>query len=459
MGTAGLLLTILLAQAVDADETTRKLRIAWASQYEWREDAIENVTLPFRARVVVRTGDSGESVRTAEGELTVVGAELVRVHAPRLTKDERATLVAHLDWVVRRFARLAFEERFKDVEIGAGETLPNGTLRVPVGKSALLVRDDRLVGREDPWTTAERTAAVRTDFRVAKLRDGYTIEAEEFQPAGPAASPRWSRALSRADGDGPPMPKRYVHLDVSGDTRTETTIEFREPRVNLEHPVVLDPAARDLLAQAWASRYVLPAGVRIESEFQRKIDARLDQLGWIGTVKGELELVLPDRFGVTLDARIFRNPRWAESVRDTCERQLTDFFAFVDCRPFEEIFAKCGFVLEEERIDGAQVVRVIGHTVWGGFLLEDDRLAGHLDPGENAGDEDAWWRWRLKRAGNDGWLVGRLSRRIERERVDLEINWVKAKGIQIPREFECFVPPANPKAPAPRASGASSGTN
>ena len=221
------------------------------------------------------------------------------------------------------------------------------------------------------------------------------------------------------------MPKRYVQLDVEGDTRTETTIEFGTPRVNLEHPVVLDPAARDVLAGAWAGRYVLPEGVRIESEFQRKIDGKLDRLGWVGTVKGDLDIRLPDRFDVKLDERVFRNPRWAESVRSTCERQVADFFALVDSRPFEAVFDRCGFILEEEKIDGARVVRVIGHPVWGGFLIEEDRLTGHLDPGENAGDEDAWWRWRLKRAGREGLLVSRLSRKVERERVVLEILWVR----------------------------------
>lgn len=129
------MLTTLLAMALlgAPENAGAALRIAWASQYEWKESGVENVVLEFAYTNQWHATDSdNQSHSEARGQIVVVGSEIVRRHLPGVSETRRKTIEPHLAWVLERFVRKPFEEEFEDMTFGGPEPTEEGFLRVSV---------------------------------------------------------------------------------------------------------------------------------------------------------------------------------------------------------------------------------------------------------------------------------------------------------------------------------------
>ncbi|NJN14446.1 MAG: hypothetical protein HC813_02085 [Planctomycetes bacterium] len=145
----GTVLLVSLALGQTAEEAAQNLRVAWASQYEWREDKIESVVLDFTYAGSWKGNREGEESRwSGGGQILVVGNELVRGHYPGADESRRKQLHEHLTWVASRFVRRPFEEHFKDAKISPAEPLSDGSVRIKTGTIAYLLKSDRLIGAE-----------------------------------------------------------------------------------------------------------------------------------------------------------------------------------------------------------------------------------------------------------------------------------------------------------------------
>lgn len=424
-----LALLLVLAAPEPGTEAGRLLQVAWNSQYEWREDGVENATLDFAWTWRERGGDGAETARAGRAQVVVVGDRVARRHYPGLEDPAvRARLDEHVDWVLARFVRKPFDEAFEGTDLLGPEEAAGGARRVAAGKRAFLLKGDRIVAEEVDLGGEGKPFLVRVDYTVADLRDGYTVTGEACSFTRNTARTAWKREMRLREGAGVPAPLSYGYTGERPDTREEIRFDFEPIVTNAENPVVLDPAARDALRAVWEKRYTLPDEVRLEGEFVRKVDGDLARAGWSNGVKGRFQVWGMDSIQVALDERW--QGRWGGEILRTCTDHFTEFFGRLKATPFDVEFAGVGFRMEEAGKE--RVIHLVGYAKALAFRTDGERVTGHLDRVEG---EEGWWDWKVK-DGRQGWLLDRMTRKFEEKRVELRFRFAAKKGMQVPVEFE-----------------------
>jgi len=132
-------------EKTELSEAAKRLRVAWASQYEWREDGLKNVTLNFsweRKRVSKR---GEERIAKGTGQVVVVGRAIKRVHVDGGWSSDRWEVAEGVRWVLDRYMRQPFGEAFRDVEIkDAGKSVA-GAFRVSAAGRTYYLKNDRII--------------------------------------------------------------------------------------------------------------------------------------------------------------------------------------------------------------------------------------------------------------------------------------------------------------------------
>ncbi|MEE8104166.1 MAG: hypothetical protein V3T86_01375 [Planctomycetota bacterium] len=435
-----LLLPILLLGAPEKtnkpEEGVKRLRIAWASQYEWKEDNVENANCEFRFRYVRGTGTL-EQVYESAGEFLVVDGKIVRRHYTGLPTDRRAHLDAHIDWIVARFVRQSFEKKFEDVKMGGPEDMPGGNIKISAGKTEYIIRDDRIIAENRPMPGLPETAKlrrIRANFSVQDLSEGYAIHAETARYT--ALSGRkvgGFRKLEFGTDGEVPVPKHFeskIAEDVLLSTKNHVEFMFSKTTLNAENAEVIDAAARDLLKQAWDRRYTLPPEVRLYGRFRRKPVGNSPR--WVTEdVEGLFRVEGMDSIVAQLEGKRYDNmgATRRKTLDDRTTADITWAFGFMKPTAFEAEFKGCGFRSVEER--KWTVIEVIGHEKIQAYRVSGDRIVGVLEHAT----EPLWWVRKIKpgRAGN---LVTELKQKREDETVVLKLSYGKTKGYQFPKKFQ-----------------------
>ena len=98
------LLSVLFLQAPpDEIDAEKLLRVAYASQYEWKEDDVKSVSLDFTWSTSWKGKDGRETRSQGIGHVLVVGDEVVRRHYPATTKSRKGQADGYLNWILERF--------------------------------------------------------------------------------------------------------------------------------------------------------------------------------------------------------------------------------------------------------------------------------------------------------------------------------------------------------------------
>jgi hypothetical protein len=139
-----------------------------------------------------------------------------------------------------------------------------------------------------------------------------------------------------------------------------------------------------------------------------------------------------DKISVGLDPRLFRHERWTDETKRRCDEHFRWLFHWLHDRPFEQEFKGCGFLLAE---DEPGTVLVYGHPAVLGFRLEDGRIAGYR---RNNRYDDAWWSFRLKKAGEGKARIESMKAKLGRKSCTLRIRYRRHKGCDIPVSFEAL---------------------
>jgi hypothetical protein len=443
MGRSAVALTLLALVVVGAPgDAEAKLRVAWASQYEWKESGVENAVLDFTYTYQWQGAKEGQGwTYEGQGQVVVDQSGIVRRHYPGATEARRKQIDAHVVWVVERFVRRPFEKEFEEMVFEGPETSKEGHLRVAVAPTSApdsrryyLLKDDRLVGREF-WVGATANPQFdRLSYTLGDLEDGYVILGEDVTWTRGGQHTTTVRRLTTATGDKCPYPKEYGYSLKSTTGQSTVGLDFLPPKVNVEHPAVGDPKARDALKAAWAKRYVLPRNLRIEAEFHRRVDKDLAKLGWWDTVKGNLQVWGMDDISVGLDARLFRDATWTNEIKRLSEGHFRWLFRWMRDDPFEEAFKGCGFEFVKEG-DQTMGVSVFGYEHALGFLLEDEAITGYL---RHSTEEEGWWRFRLKKTRDGRVRIESMSTKFGHKSCKLGIKYVRQKGFEVPRYFEAL---------------------
>ncbi len=424
---AGIALLLLLAP----DDPAQMMRVAWASQYEWKEDKVASVTIDFRYSRV--SGDKGQFTREGGGQIVVVGDEIVRRHYPDATDDAaRKEIDGHIDWALGRFVRKPFEEAFKDAKFTGPEASAFEQKKVSTASGAWFVKDDRIVAAEYDIGTPEKPNVIRADFKTADLGGGYAIvgESVSFTRKSDATKVTRERTLAtRAEGDRP-APAAYAYEEKSASDKERFTIDFTSIRFDLEDPVTLDPAARDVLKEAWGRRLVLPENIIIQGQFVRQIDKDLERARWKNDVKGDFQVYGMDNIQIVLDEQ-------DNEIHRTCEGHLRWMFDLLRDRPFEDEFKGCGFELEPQ---GAEtVVRVYGYPKALAFRIAGGQIVGHY---QRVLSETDWWTYKTKSAGEGRYQIEHMRREIEGRKIDLAFDYQRVRGHVIPKKFGILATPS-----------------
>jgi hypothetical protein len=424
MAAGAVALLLLLAP----EDPAQLLRVAWASQYEWKEDKVENATLDFRYSYTYGETDTKQE---GEGQVVVVGDEVVRRHYPDL-RDEKArdNMHRHVQWVIGRFLRQPFEDAFKDERFTGPEKSAFEQLKITAGARAFFVKNDRLVAEERDIGEPGKPLVVRVDFQTAELAGGYAIVGEliSYTRVSDAVKVTWERTLTtRMEGERP-APATYTFEEKSTKDRTRLVIEFYGVRFDLPDPVTLDASARDQLKEAWARRFVLPSDIRIQGEFQRSVDKDLDRAGWRDGVRGDFQVWGMDSIQVALegDNRI-------PETETACRTDIEWIFGLLRDAPFDEHFKGCGFGLEPQGEE--TVIRVYGYPKARAFRLAGGTIVGHYD---KVLAEWGWWTYKTRSAGEGRVQIDRMKREVEGRKFELEFSYQRARGHQIPKKFDVF---------------------
>jgi len=430
------LAVLVLVGAPDDDATKKKLRIAWASQYEWREDKLQNVTLDFEWKRTFRTRKDEETVTSGSGQLLIVGDEVKRRHLEGARGGGRAEVLEGASWVLRRFVRKPFEEAFKDMKLKALEPSASGADRIQAGGRVFVLKNDRIIAIERPMPP--RKGRIRVDYKLDDLGDGYAVLREHYVERGDKGRKlATTRTLTARKGSDVPMPGSY-HLgqEFAGGFLT-VEITFKEPKVDLKDPVTIDPGARDLLKEAWLQRYVLPAAIRVRADFTRRPGKLLAQASW-NQVTGEFELWEGDKLEVVLTDKSIRSRSRRENITKTCTRHLSYLFGLMRDIPFEEEFKDCGFT-QQAGGDGT-VVKVYGYANAVSLLIRDDAIAGYLEHG--ALPED-WTMFKLRKSKDGLQRIEKISRTYEGNKKTGKITYHRVKGVAVPKKFQMVVVPSS----------------
>ena len=113
---AGALISLIVLAAPES-EALQKLRVAYASLYEWKESGLKNVTLDVAFSKTWRTTEKEGTYYNGAGQIVVVDGKVVRRHYPKVPSQVRTEVDAQVSWVLRRFARQPFDEAFPDAEV------------------------------------------------------------------------------------------------------------------------------------------------------------------------------------------------------------------------------------------------------------------------------------------------------------------------------------------------------
>lgn len=419
---AGLVFALLLG-APEADAATL-LRTAYASQYEWKEDRLKSVNLEFTFDW--SSGADGKR-RSGRGEVVVVGETVVRRHSADLDPHHRARFDEHVDWVLARFLRPPFEQRFGGVTVAGPEEATAGRTRVSAGGSAYYLKADRIVGAELNIGTAEAPYLVPVAYESVGLGGGYAIVKERCR-YGTDSTSRWSRALETRETARAPVPAAYTYRLEEPARTEELTIRFDRVEIDAAHPVVRDPQARDRLRAAWERRFVLPNDLRLEGGFRRKADRALRRAGW-PDVEGRFRIWGLDQIEVVLDDRYRDQPRGRET-QEACRKDLARAFGLLRGRPFDDEFAGCGFEPE-----GEDVIRVYGHPHALAYRLRGGVLAGHY---ERVAGEAGWWTYKTRADREGRAILEGLGRRCGGRNVALAFRWGRVRGQLLPKSVSAL---------------------
>ena len=416
----GIALLLLLAP----DDPAQMMRVAWASQYEWKEDKVQSATIDFT--YAWTWGEKGEFTQDGQGQIVVVGDAIVRRHYPDITDEgARKRLDEHVDWVLARFVRKPYEEVFKDAKFSGPEKSAFDQMKITAGDRVFFVKDDRLVAAERNIGPPEKPLMVRVDFKAEDLGGGYAILGESTSYTRPNDAMKVTRErtlTTRVEGDRP-APASYAYEEKSAKEKERFTLDFPSIRFDLPDPVTLDPAARDLLKEAWGRRLVLPEEIRIMGQFQRTIDKDLDRAGWRGDVHGDFQVYGMSNIQLALDDG-------REETQKTCEANIRWIFGLLRDTPFEKEFDGCGFELEPQGDES--VIRVYGYPKALAFRVAQGVIVGHY---ERVLSEVGWWTYKTKSAGDGRFQIERMKREIEGKKVELEFDYQRVRGHQIPKKF------------------------
>jgi len=434
-----LLISVLFLQAPGEVDAEKALRVAWASQYEWKEDDVKSVALDFTWSTSWKGKDGKETRTQGYGHLLVVGDKVVRRHHPGVTADRSRQADRYLDWILERFMRQSFDERFKDQKIEAGEKTEDGALRIKVGGRVLLVKGDRLVGEEWVQVEDDKRFPVSTKYTTADMGGGYGVVGRQYEYVREAGKTENTVLLELQKNSPIPAPSEYREVSVWPGSRWEVRIIFDQPRFDVEHAVVLEPATRDLLKEAWATRYTLPNDIRIEAKFEREVDKGLAKAGWRKQVEGEMQVWGMDQITTALDEDTVRRRRWVDQLKGTVDLHFQEFFTGVRTRPFDEEFANCGFRRGAESKEGIEI-EVIGHRRARGFRVKEGRVVGHL---ALVAPADGWFEHKLKKAKDGRFLIDKMTRCVEKQKFTLDFTWARSKGCHVPKRFSVFIEPGS----------------
>lgn len=423
------LVAALVLLAAPEDDAAAKLRVAWASQYEWNEDGVRNITLDFDYTGNWVGRDNQEIGYRGKGQIVVANGELVRRHLPEASARQREQLEPELDWVIARFMRRKFDDEFKEARFGAPEDLAGDVVRIPVGDLAYLLKNDRFAGMERNVGTQEKPFPVRVEFTLGAIGGGYGILEEKCSYTRNMVKTMESRRLTLRKYGTPPAPQRYEFERANEAGRMHLTVVFSKLTVNAENPVVLDAAARDRLEKAWARQYRLPREIRIEGSFQRKLDRRLARARWTPNVKGKFQV-----WGLDSIEVVVKESQGGKRSQDTCLEHLRWAFSLFDVEPFDEEFRGCGFALEkaekgEQGEKGAVTIRVFGHPDVLAYRIVDGVITGRLDTGTT----QAWWQYELKELSDEIVLIERMTRETGSRKFELPFRYGKVGGHLVPR--------------------------
>ena len=417
----------LLLGAPGADAATL-LRTAYASQYEWREDRLRSVTLEF---TYDWSRGAGDTRLRGSGEIVVVGGVVVRRHGADLDPRHRDRFDEHLDWVLARFLRPSFEERFRGVAFQGPEESPSGLSRIEAGGLAYFVKGDRIVAAELNIGTAQAPRLVTLEYKCAALGDGYAIVGERCRYHTHGGTFMWFRQLLARETPKAAVPASYIYRLSEPRRKEELTIRFDRADLDRAHPVVRDPKARDRLRAAWERRFVLPEDLRLEGAFRRKAGKVLRRAGW-SVVAGRFRIWGMKKIDVVLDDRYRDQPRGAET-EDSCRRHLVWAFGLLRDRPFAEEFEGCGF--EHEGQETGHVIHVYGHPRVLAYRIADGVLAGHRD---RVADETGWWTYRTRPNRDGKAVLEGMSRRLGGRKVALGFRYGRVQGRQLPKSVSAL---------------------
>jgi len=400
------------------------LRVAWASQYEWKEDNVKSVTIDFGYSHV--WGEKGEYTRDGSGQIVIVGDEIVRRHYPDATdEDARGEIDKHITWALGRFMRKPFEEQFKDAKFTGPESSAYDQKKISAGAGAWFVKDDRIVAAEYDIGPPGKPFVVRADYKTAALGGGYGIVGETTSYTRPSDAMKIviERSLATCVAEDRPAPSAYTYESKSAKDKDRFTITFSTVRFDLPDPVTLNPAARDLLKDAWTHRLVLPENIIIQGQFARKIDKDLERARWKDDVTGDFQVYGMDDIQIVLDEE-------NDEIHRTSQAHIRWFFDLLRDRPFEEEFKGCGFELEPQ---GAEtIVRVYGYPRALAFRIAGGQLVGHYN---RVLSETDWWVYKTKSAGDGRYQIEHMKREIEGKKIDLSFDYQRVRGHVIPKKF------------------------
>ncbi len=439
-------LLVLLLGAPEAD-ATKLLKVAYASQYEWKEDGLKNVTLEFTytwswgPKETPKDKKPPPRIRhEGAGRVVVVGQRVIPGHYPDLGrgqtldgKEIRAAFQGHIAWVLRRFVRQPFDAAFQGAAFQGPEKTAFG-LKITAHGRPFYVKQDRLAAMEIDVSPPrqKKRHLVLVQFETGKLRDGYAILGEKCSyTARRTEKPvAWTRQLTTKDTERAPVPLSYTYTREVDKDEEILKIEFDRVTVDAAHPIVLDPVARDLLREAWERRFTLPTAMGIEGEFHRRPDKDLDKGGWTD-VPGSFEVWGMNEIKVTIPENRIRNKGWRDRIEQTCRENIAWIFRLLKATPFDEEFKNCGFELVPQGKE--QVIQVYGYDKALAFKLAGGAITGHYS---SEFGEKGWWDYRLKRTSDGKFMLDRMKREFKNRKIDLRFRYGRVKGFQLPKKMD-----------------------
>lgn len=444
-------LLVLLLGAPETD-AAKLLKIAYASQYEWKEDHLKNVTLEFTYTWTwgpkATPKDKKAPPRTrleGAGRIVVVGERVLPGHYPDLRRETpwqregrqlsarelRRDFHGHIAWVLRRFVRRPFDQRFKDAKFEGPKETTFG-LKITTQGTPYYVKQDRIAALEmDVGLGPKKPHMVLVRFEHGQVGGGYAILGEQcnYTTKRTEMAVGWTRKLTTRQTERAPVPLQYAYTRTVGGSEQALTIEFDRVTIDVEHPVVRDPAARDLLKAAWERRFTLPTDIGIEGEFHRRPDKDLDKAGWMD-VQGTFEVWGMSEFKASVPENRIRQG-WRAGVERTCTDNIRWIFGLLRATPFEEEFKDCGFELVPQGKE--QVVQVYGYDKALALKIAGDALAGHFN--ELRG-EKGWWDYKVKRTSGGRFMLDRMKREVGKRKIELRFRYGRVRGLQLPKKMD-----------------------